>query len=191
MRNSGEIPARMAPIPTIRRILSAALFGAFACACLGAKAPTQHEALVAIAVLEKTVTGPEAVAAARTIVTYAELSDDVLVDIGPDEIPWAEEKWGLGSERERECQAVMLAAFVAGDVRSQIKNDRAEDDTYSGWIFAIATYDRLRGTEHFRSEAIDALERMQSEGTLLQHAREVEAQASQDEEAPPEKKPMA
>jgi hypothetical protein len=152
--------------------------------------PTQHEALEAITTLEKSVAGPEALSAARTIVTYAQMSEDVLVDIGPEEVPWAEENWGLGDEREQSCQSVLLASFVAGDVRSQIKNSRVEDDTYSGWIFVISTYNRLRQKEHFSSPSIESLSRMQANGTLLQHAREVEARASQEEE-PAEKKPMA
>jgi hypothetical protein len=173
----------------MRHIVAAVLAAAAAARGLAAT-PTQHEALAAIATLEKSVAGPEALAAARTIVTYAQLSDDVLVDIGPDEIPWAEEHWGIDDERERSLQSVLLASFVAGDVRSQIKNNRVEDDTYSGWIFVIGAYNRLRQKEHFSSPSIDSLLRMQSSGTLLQHAREVEARASQDEE-PAEKKPMA
>lgn len=177
------------PTPSLRHLLVAALAAASA---VGAPAatPTQHEALQAIAALERSVAGPEALAAARTIVTYAQLSDDVLVDIGPEEIPWAEEDWGIDGDREKACQSVLLAAFVAGDVRSQIKNNRVEDDTYSGWIFVISAYNRLRGRERFSSPAIEALLRMQTAGTLLQHAREVEARASQDDE-PAEKKPMA
>jgi hypothetical protein len=170
-------------------MLAAALFAAGAAGALAA-GPTKHEALEAIATLEKNVSGPEAAAAARTIVTYAQMSDDVLVDIGPEEVPWAEEQWGLSDERENACQSLLLASFVAGNVRSQIKNNRVADDTYSGWIFAISTYSRLSKREHFRSPSIESLSRMQSDGTLLRHAREVEDRASQDE-GQPEKKPMA
>jgi hypothetical protein len=177
------------PMPAMRHLLAAALAAATAAGGLCAT-PTQHEALEAIATLEKSVAGPEAQAAARTIVTYAQMSDDVLVDIGPEEIPWAEEDWGIGGGREKSCKSVLLAAFVAGDVRSQIKNNRVEDDTYSGWIFVISAYNRLRQREHFSSPSIEALLKMQTSGTLLEHAREVEARAGQDEE-PPEKKPMA
>ena len=176
-------------MPRLRGLLAAAAFTACA-ACGFAATPTRHDALLAIAVLEKSVSSPEAVEAARTIVTYAQASDDVMVDIGPEQLPWAEEKWGLGDGRELACQSMMLASFIAGNVRSQIKNDRAEDDTYSGWVFAIGTYNRLRAKEHFRSPSIESLAKMESDGTLLRHARDVEARASQEEE-PPEKKPLA
>lgn len=175
---------------TTRRIL---LVAALAAAAFRADAatPTKHEALVAIEVLEKNVTGPEAKEAARTVMTYAQDSDDVMVNIGQNEVPWVGEKWGLESEQELSFQSVLLAAFVAGNVRSQIKNDRAEDDTYSGWIFAIKTYARLRAKAPFRSASLDQLTQMQAEGTLLRHAREVQQQDSKDDDSQTPRKPFA
>jgi hypothetical protein len=174
----------------MRRTLATLLL--LACASAGfASVPTKHDALQAISVLEKNVVGTEAAEAARTIVTYADLSDDVMVDIGPDEIPWADEKWGLEKDQEMSCQSMLLAAFIAGNVRSQIKNDRAEDDTYSGWIFAIDTYNRLRAKGQFRSPSLDALSKMQSNGTLLQHAKEIQSKEEQGEPEEPQKKPLA
>lgn len=139
-----------------------------------AATPTKQDALEAISVMEKTVVGPAATEAAKTIVVYAQLSDDVMVNIGPDQLPWVEEKWNLAKERAQSCQALLLAAFVAGNIKSQLKNDRAEDDTYSGWIFTIETYRRLKAAENFVSPSIEALAKLQAEGKLLQHAREVQ-----------------
>jgi hypothetical protein len=176
-------------IPT--RILGGLLFAAAAVPGFAATAPTRDQALHAIAVLERKVDGDEAAEAARTIVTYADLSQDVLVDLGPDEIPWVNEKWGLDKDRELNCQSMLLAAFVAGNVRSQIRSDRAEDDTYAGWLFAIDAYKRLRAKESFKSPSLDGLSRMETEGTLAQHAKDVQ---SKEQQAPPDapvKKPMA
>ncbi len=154
-------------------------------------APTKHEVLHAIAVIERNATSPEAAEAAKTIVIYAQVSDDVMVDIGPDQLPWLDEDWGLDKDREQACKSLLLAAFVAGDVKSQIKNDKAEDDTYSGWIFAIDTYNRLRAKETFRSDSIDSLAKMKAAGTLLQHAREVRAKEEEQDGSGDTKKPMA
>lgn len=142
--------------------------------------------LVAISVLEKNVTGQEAVDAAKTIVVYAQDSDDVVVDIGPGQLPWVSEKWGLGKEQELEYQSILLAAFVAGNIKSQIKNARAEDDTYSGWVFAINAYNRLRAKGGFRSPSIDDLAKKESNGTLLEHAREIQKQDEQQQDDPPQ-----
>lgn len=174
----------------MRSLLAAALIAA--CASAGSAAtPSKHDALAAIAVLEKSLTGSQAVEAAKTIVTYAQVSDDVMVDIGPDEIPWVNEKWGLEKERELACQSMLLAAFVAGDVRSQIRNDRAQDDTYSGWIFAIDAYNRLRAKGAFSSPSIDSLSRMQADGTLLSHAKEIQSREEQDDPQESQRKPPA
>lgn len=163
----------------MRRTLTAAIF--LVCACCGlAATPSKREALQAIEVLEKSVSGPEATDAAKVIVVYAQLSDDVMVDIGPEQLPWVGEHWGIEKGREAACQSLLLAAFVAGNVKSQIKNDKAEDDTYSGWIFAIDTYRRLRTKESFRSPSMESLQKMQSDGTLLQHARDVHLKMEED-----------
>src|ERR1700677_976076 len=103
--------AEMIPIPTTVRTVAAALL--LSCAARGfAAEPTRHDALAAIAGLEKTVVGPEAAEAAKTIVTYAQESDDVMVDIGPDEVPWVDEKWGLDKDQELSGQSMLLAAFI-------------------------------------------------------------------------------
>ena len=178
-------------MPRPRPILAAFLFALCSLGGFAATAPSKHEVLKAISVMEKNVSSPEAAEAAKTIVVYAQVSDDVLVDIGPLQLPWLDEDWGLGNERDHACKSLLLAAFVAGDVKSQIKNDKAEDDTYSGWIFAIDTYNRLRAKEHFSSPSIDQLSKMKSDGTLLQHARDVRAKEDEEDGADGARKPLA
>jgi hypothetical protein len=173
----------------MRRLLTALATLALA-GIAGAATPTKHEVLQAISVMEKDLSSPEAVQAAKTIVLYAQDSDDVMVDIGPSQVPWVQENWGLEKARETSCKSILLAAFVAGNVKSQIKNDRAEDDTYSGWIFAIDSYKRLKVKHNFQSPSIEALAKMQTNGTLLQHARDVQAEEQEDGADEP-KKPMA
>jgi hypothetical protein len=168
-------------ISTLRRTLCAVSLLASAGACLAAT-PTRHEVLVAISVLERNVTGQEAVDAAKTIVVYAQDSEDVVVDIGPGQLPWVSEKWGLAKEQELEYQSMLLAAYVAGNIKSQIKNARVEDDTYSGWVFAIDAYKRLRAKEPFRSASIDDLAKKETDGTLLRHAKEIQKQDEQQDE---------
>ena len=146
---------------------------------------------MAISVLERDVKGTEAVAAAKTIVIYAQDSDDVEVDIGPGQLPWVSEKWGLPKEQELECQSMLLAAFVAGNIKSQIKNARAEDDTYSGWVFAISAYNRLRASGSFRSPSIEELLRMEADGTLLKHAKDVQGSEDKEEQPEPQRTPLA
>jgi len=174
-------------MPIIRRTLSAVLFAVFASGA-SAVTPSKHDVLLAINVLEKNITSPEARDAAKTVVVYAQESEDVMVDIGQDQLPWIGERWGLDKAREQNNQSLLLAAFVAGNIRSQIKNDKAEDDTYSGWVFAIDAYKRLRTKAPFRSPAMETLLKMEDDGTLLQHARDVQ---ERDEEPDAPRPPLA
>jgi len=173
-----------------RLILIAALSLAGALSARAA-APSRQEVLQAIEVMEKNVGGSAASEAAKTIVIYAQVSDDVMVDIGPDQLPWIEEKWPLAKEEARTRQSILMAAFVAGNIKSQIKNDKAEDDTYSGWIFAIDTYHRLQSRGPFVSPAIEALSKLQQQGKLLQHAREVHANQDQQDQSDATPRPLA
>ncbi|HEY4989495.1 MAG TPA: hypothetical protein VII09_06795 [Opitutaceae bacterium] len=177
-------------MPLTRKTLTAALF-ALCATCALAATPSKRDALLAISVLEKSVVGPEASEAAKTIVIYAQLSEDVMVDIGPDQLPWLSESFGLDKDQEAECHSILLAAFVAGNIKSQIKNDKAEDDTYSGWLFAIQTYRRLQAQEDFKSPSIEALARMQADGTLLKHAKDVQQSLQQQEDQDMPRKPAA
>jgi hypothetical protein len=180
-------------MPTPRTLVAALAFVVLA--GLGSAAlppaPSKHEVLQAISVIEKNVSSPEATEAAKTIVIYAQVSEDVLVDIGPEQLPWLDEDWGMDKDREQGCKSLLLAAFVAGDVKSQIKNDKAEDDTYSGWIFAIDTYNRLRAKEPFKSPSIEALAKKRADGTLLQHARDVRQKEEQEEQSEKPHRPLA
>lgn len=173
----------------LRQALAAAAFVMGAAGALAA-APTKQDALQAISVLEKSLLGPAAADAAKTVVVYAQLSDDVMVDIGPAQLPWLSEDWGLDRDREIALHSMLLAAFVAGDVKPQIKNEKAQDNTYSGWLFAIESYRRLRARENFRSPSIEALSKMKEEGKLLQHARDVH-QDGEDESAEKDQPPLA
>ena len=61
--------------------------------------------LKAISVIEKNLSSPEATEAAKTIVIYAQVSEDVLVDIGPEQLPWLDEDWGMAKDREQACKS--------------------------------------------------------------------------------------
>jgi hypothetical protein len=157
-----------------------------------AAAPSKQDALEAISVLEKSILGPEAPQAAKTVVVFAQVSDDVMVNVGPDQLPWLSEDWGLEREREATLHSLLLAAFVAGDIRPQLRSARAEDDTYSGWVFALDAYRKIRAKENFRSPSLEELGKMQADGKLRERARELQQQVEeQDDSDSPQSKPFA
>jgi hypothetical protein len=177
-------------MPMTRRTLTALVFLMVA-SCGFAATPSKQEVLDAIGVMEKGIASPEAIAAAKTIVIYAQVSDDVMVNIGEEQLPWLAEKWEMDEPRLRSCQSLLMAAFVAGNIKSQLKNQKAEDDTYAGWLFTIDAYRRLRVRDDFRSPAIEALSKMQAEGKLLQHAKELQASEQQEDRQDNQPKPLA
>lgn len=172
----------------LRRALSSVLF-LLGAGVAAAAPPSKQEVQLAISILEKTLSGPEAEEAAKTIVIYAQQSDDVMVDIGPEQLPWVGERWGLDKMREQSNQSMLLACFVAGNIRSQLKAAKAEDDTYAGWLFTIDAYKRLREKSTFSSPAIENLRKMQEDGTLQQHAKDVQFK-DEEEEGEPARPPM-
>ncbi|HEY1848716.1 MAG TPA: hypothetical protein VGG37_05895 [Opitutaceae bacterium] len=172
------------------RFLAAAAFVLLADAV--AAAPSKQDAIDAISVLEKSILGPDAPQAAKTIVVYAQVSDDVMVNVGPEQLPWLSEDWGLDRDREATLHSLLLAAFVAGDIKTQLRSARAEDDTYSGWVFAIESYRKIRAKENFSSPSLDELSKLQADGKLREKARELQQQAEeQDDSDSPQSKPFA
>jgi hypothetical protein len=173
-----------------RRTLTTLAFLALA-TCGFSATPSKQEVLDAIGVMEKGISGPGAITAAKTIVVYAQVSDDVMVNIGEEQLPWVSEKWEMDEARLKSCQSLLMAAFVAGNIKSQLKSQKAGDDTYAGWLFTIDAYRRLRAHDDFRSPAIEALSKMQADGKLLQHAKELQASEEQEDQTDNQPKPMA
>jgi hypothetical protein len=173
-----------------RRTLTAIAFMALASLGFAAN-PSKQEVLDAIGIMEKGISGPGAITAAKTIVVYAQVSDDVMVNIGEEQLPWVSEHWEMDDARLKSCQSLIMAAFVAGNIKSQLNSQKVEDDTYAGWLFAIDAYRKLRAHDTFRSPAIEELSKMQAEGKLQQHAKELQASEEQEDSQDNQPKPLA
>jgi hypothetical protein len=153
------------------------LVGIFALSTLATAAPatgpTKEEALAAISQLEHHLLSDSAVEAARTVVTFADKSDTVFVTIGEDTMPWSEEAWGLPNDVEAALHSLLVAAFVAGNIQTQLQSGKAVDDPYSGWLFTLKAYEELKTKVKLSSPSLDALMRMRERKTLKEHAQEI------------------
>jgi hypothetical protein len=127
----------------------------------------------AIAQLEDHFVTGEAVDAAKVIVNFAEQSEDVQISISPKTVPWLKEKWGLEPQEEQSLHSMLLAAYLAGNIKSQLASGKPADDPYAGWVFVCRGYKQFRSKVTFSSSSIDSLERRRIEGTLRQYARDV------------------
>jgi hypothetical protein len=101
---------------------------------------TRREVLAAIAVLEKDVTSTEAVDAATVVARFGKESDAVLITVGAETLPWVQTDM---PEAETKVRALLMAAYFAGDIKSQLEKRRPADDPYRGWLAAIKAYRQI------------------------------------------------
>lgn len=139
---------------------------------LGAQ-PSREEVSRAIAQVETNVVSASAVDAANIILDFAEESEDVMISITTNTVPWLKEKWGLGAEMEQTIRSMLLAAYVAGNTKSQLAAGKPKDDPYAGWVFVCRAYAKFRTKISFASPSIDSLERRHKEGSLRRYAQDV------------------
>ena len=147
------------------------LLALLAGAGLEAQPISRHAVLAAIAVLGKDVTGPGALQAAVTVTQFGRDSNDVLLIVSPDTLPWVQTNV---SEADAQVRALLMAAYFAGDIKSQLQKGRPGDDPYSGWLAAIRAYRQVQKKQPRVSiPEIEDLIRQEKAGTLRQRARDL------------------
>ncbi len=128
---------------------------------------SKSEARDAIAVLEKSVLSADATEAAATITRFADESEDVLIVVGPETMPWVQDAAGPDAK----IRELLTAAYVAGNVKAQLAKRRPDDDPYSGWLFVIKAYREIRGKKSRTSfPEIEELIAKERDGTLKKEA---------------------
>jgi hypothetical protein len=101
------------------------------------------------------------------IMSYAEDSAEVHLAVGPKVAPFMEEK------AEAKYAPLLLAAFVAGDLRSQLEGHNSKDDPMAGALQVIDTYEFLRKQDasvHFAS--VEQWITLQKQGKLRDYLEE-------------------
>jgi hypothetical protein len=114
--------------------------------CFALNAPSQEkpklasreEVLKEIEVFAKSPVSAEGKAAAWTIVRFAQENEDVLINISPKVLPWA------NTNKEYKYSETLLAAYLAGNVKSQLHGRARADDPYAGIQQVLKTYAQLR-----------------------------------------------
>jgi hypothetical protein len=128
------------PALTIRRITCLFLPAFLVLTAAKAEPVSRREVLAAIAVLDKDVTSTEAVGAATIVTRFGKESDTVLINVGAETLPWVQTDT---PEAEARVRALLMAAYFAGDIKSQLEKRRPVDDPYSGWMAAIKAYRQI------------------------------------------------
>jgi hypothetical protein len=128
---------------------------------------SKREAREAIAVLEKSVLSANAAEAAATITRFADESEEVLIVVGPETMPWIQDSPGPDAT----IRELLTAAYVAGNVKAQLAKRRPDDDPYSGWLFVIKAYREIHGKRPRLSiPEIEELMAKEKAGTLKKEA---------------------
>jgi len=169
----------------IRRTVFLVCSVLFALTAAKAEPVTRREVLAAIAVLERDVTSSEAVGAAATVTQFGKESDAVLITLGAETLPWLQTD---APEAEARVRALLMAAYFAGDIKSQLEKRRALDDPYSGWLAAIKAYRQiLKKQPDMVIQEMEDLIAKEKAGTLKSAAEKLRRQQDEDshEKRPP------
>jgi hypothetical protein len=110
---------------------------------------------------------------AKTIVTFAAESDAVNVVMGPVSCPW------IGNKEHEDAQPLLLAAFAAGNVRSQLDSGVRKDDAYSGLIAVFRVYRHMKNANpKLTIPEVEKLLKLHRQGRLTEHLAKEKASAA-------------
>lgn len=147
--------------------------------------PSRREVLAAIATLEDRFLSPEAVRAAEVVTRFVELSEDCLIVLDPEAIPWAEDsELASTDDRGTMLRSLLLAAYFAGNTKAQLDSGKVEDMPYPGWLFVIRAYQSVQERTEFRIASIEEFIAMEEKGTLERFARILKARRNAGPDEP-------
>jgi hypothetical protein len=110
--------------------------------------------------------------ASNTILKYSLESDDVVVDLGKDSVPWCDVKKGLAELPHSGERGLLLAAYLSGSVKAQLQSGKQDPSPYPGWVAMLRVYHALKVREGVAIPEVDALLAQQAKGTLESCAAE-------------------
>jgi hypothetical protein len=155
---------------------------AFATPAFASETVTRAQVLEAIRTFDANALGslaapkPEAEAGAEvardsnTILAYALESDDVLVDLGPDSVPWCDVKKGLSDLSNSGERGLLLAAYISGCVKAQLQSGKQDANPLAGWVAMLRVYRAVKVREGVKIPEIEALLAMQMNGSIDAYA---------------------
>lgn len=175
----------LSPRIMILRTIGLLLIVLLGVARVTAEPVTRREVLAAIAVLEKDVTSSDALKAAETVTRFGKESETVLITIGTETMPWVQSD---PPESEVPVRVMLMAAYFAGDIKSQLQKRQSVDDPYSGWLATITAYRQIRKKQpEMVIPEVEELIKKEQTGTLKQEAEDLRQQ--QEEEHRREQQP--
>jgi len=108
--------------------------------------------------------------ASNLILRFAVESADVVVDLGPDAVPWCDLKKGLPPNPTAGQRGLLLAAYVSGCVSAQLQSGRQDPGPLEGWLAMLRVYRAMRATEGASIPEVEELLARQVNGSLGAYA---------------------
>ena len=125
-----------------------------------------------IGILERDPISERGIAARAVIVEFAEKSDTVLVEVSERAMPWI-----LDKRVPEQARAVLTAAYVAGNVKSQLERKVNANDSLAGWKQVFNAYEALRKhSPGIRVPGVEELLEEEKSGKLPARASELDGQ---------------
>ena len=138
-----------------------------------AAVPTEQEVRAAIDAIEKDPLAAAKTDHPKTVMTFAEESPDVMIILDREVIP----TWGNTTDPHA---PLLNAAFVAGNVKSQLDSKKNKDDSYAGLQSLFKAYHAIQASEKdYKVDAIDKLEALDKEGKLKEKVEQVQKKHGQ------------
>jgi hypothetical protein len=107
---------------------------------------------------------------ARLILLYSQQTSSAAVVFGREELSWS------GLDRDHPRSLLLLAAYSAGNIQSQLNSGVKRNDRYSGLLTLFRVYRALREqNEQFRISSVDDLLALHEEGKLVPRLQNLEA----------------
>jgi hypothetical protein len=147
-----------------------ALLGASVTKADADKTVSRDEVLKAISVFQADPSSQQGSDASETILAFARTSDAVHISLSHAVVPWVKKE----DSPDADTRNMLLAAYVAGNVSSQLKSGKAHDDVYAGWQQMLATYDQLLAINPVaKISEVENLKDKEADGKLQTYANEV------------------
>ena len=152
-----------------KRIVPFVFVLVMACAVGQAKSPPlpidKDTVRMAITIFRRTPTNQQGTMVRPIILRYAQESPDVNIVVSSKAMPWI-----IDSKGHDEAGALLLTAYVAGDVQAQLDKRKPQDDPVAGTEQVIATYQQLRRSEPtLRIMEVEKLIALKRHGKLAKH----------------------
>ncbi len=109
-------------------------------------------------------------ASSATITRFAIESDSVVVDLGPNAVPWCDLSKGVTGASETGERGLLLAAYLCGGVKAQLLSGKQDPNPYAGWVSMLRVYRVAKMRDGVAIPEIEALLSRQMDGSLEAYA---------------------